>query len=99
MSHPDLLLRTKLSPPQRQRRVLARPALLARLREALEVRLTVVQAGTGYSKTTGQDAAADAAAVLPYIAAGITWWLEDLNPWRGPLEAMVARIQAGPPRL
>jgi DNA-binding SARP family transcriptional activator len=52
MPHPDLLLRTKLSPPQRQRRVLARPALLARLREAREVRLTVVQAGTGYSKTT-----------------------------------------------
>jgi DNA-binding SARP family transcriptional activator len=52
MPLPDLLLRTKLSPPQRQRRVLPRPALLARLREAQEVRLTLVQAGTGYSKTT-----------------------------------------------
>ena len=31
MHRSDLLLRTKLSPPQRQRRVLARPALWARL--------------------------------------------------------------------
>ena len=52
MHSTGLLLRTKLAPPQRQRRVLPRPALLARLREALEVRLTLVQAGTGYSKTT-----------------------------------------------
>ncbi len=62
MAHPDLLLRTKLSPPQRQRRVLARPALQARLRDALEARLTVVQAGTGYSKTTAL-AALDGGAV------------------------------------
>src|SRR5690242_15869101 len=52
MRREDLLLRTKLSPPEQHRRVLPRPALLARLREAFEYRLTVVQAGTGYSKTT-----------------------------------------------
>jgi ATP/maltotriose-dependent transcriptional regulator MalT len=52
MLRDEVLLRTKLSPPGRQRRVLPRPALLTQLREALDYRLTVVQAGTGYSKTT-----------------------------------------------
>jgi LuxR family transcriptional regulator, maltose regulon positive regulatory protein len=51
--HPeDLLLRTKLMPPRLQRRLLPRPALLKQLREALDYRLTLVQAGTGYGKTT-----------------------------------------------
>src|SRR3712207_2235769 len=48
----ELLLRTKLAPPQVHSRVLPRPALTALLREALNYRLTVVHAGTGYSKTT-----------------------------------------------
>ncbi|HEX8222124.1 MAG TPA: BTAD domain-containing putative transcriptional regulator [Chloroflexia bacterium] len=48
----DLLLRTKLAPPQVHSRVLPRPALAALLRESLQYRLTVVHAGTGYSKTT-----------------------------------------------
>ena len=50
--HTNLLLRTKLTPPRLHRRVLPRPALVARLCNALEHRLTVVQAGTGYGKTT-----------------------------------------------
>ncbi len=52
MLRDDLLLRTRLIPPRPYRRVLARPGLLARLGEALDYRLTVVQAGTGYGKTT-----------------------------------------------
>lgn len=48
----ETLLRTKLSPPHLRRRVLSRPALDERLLDALDYRLTVVQAGTGYSKTT-----------------------------------------------
>ena len=52
MLHTDLLLRAKLTPPRPHRRVLARPGLSARLQEALDCRLTVVQAGTGYGKTT-----------------------------------------------
>ncbi len=52
MLRDDLLLRTRLIPPRSYRRVLARPGLLARLGEALDYRLTVVQAGTGYGKTT-----------------------------------------------
>ncbi|MBK9711455.1 MAG: tetratricopeptide repeat protein [Kouleothrix sp.] len=52
MRREDLVLSTKLSPPRLRQRLLARPALAARLREALDYRLTVVQAGTGYGKTT-----------------------------------------------
>ena len=52
MAAQPLLLRTKVLPPAPQRRVLERPALAATLRQALEHRLTLVQAGTGYSKTT-----------------------------------------------
>ena len=59
MSPEPLLLRTKLSPPSVQRRGLPRPALFARLREALDHRLTLVQAGTGYGKSTALAALAD----------------------------------------
>ena len=52
MLRDNLLLRTRLTPPRPYRRVLARLGLLARLREAFDYRLTVVQAGTGYGKTT-----------------------------------------------
>lgn len=52
MSHHAALLTTRLTPPRLQRRVLFRPALLARLNEALDYRLTLLQAGTGYGKTT-----------------------------------------------
>jgi ATP/maltotriose-dependent transcriptional regulator MalT/DNA-binding SARP family transcriptional activator len=47
-----LLLRTKLTPPRLHRRVLPRPGLIAKLCEALDYRLTIVQAGAGYGKTT-----------------------------------------------
>lgn len=33
-----------------------------------------------------------------YRAAGATWWLESLIPWGTALDAVRARIQAGPPR-
>jgi alkanesulfonate monooxygenase SsuD/methylene tetrahydromethanopterin reductase-like flavin-dependent oxidoreductase (luciferase family) len=38
-------------------------------------------------------------ATLPraYEAAGATWWLESIHSMRGPLEEMMARIDAGPP--
>ncbi len=52
MLRADFLLHTKLTPPRQHRRVLRRPGLLARLLEALDYRLTVVHAGTGYGKTT-----------------------------------------------
>ncbi len=52
MQHTDLILLTRLIPPRPHRRFLARPRLRARLLEALDYRLTTVQAGTGYGKTT-----------------------------------------------
>jgi probable F420-dependent oxidoreductase len=32
-----------------------------------------------------------------YEAAGATWWLESIQGMRGPLEEMIARVEAGPP--
>ncbi|MBP7693647.1 MAG: hypothetical protein KA764_17115, partial [Anaerolineales bacterium] len=52
MFRDDLLLRARLTPPRPPRRTLPRPALTARLREALDYRLTLLQAGTGYGKST-----------------------------------------------
>ncbi len=52
MLQDELLLHTKLSLPRLHRRVLHRAALIAQLREALDYRLTLVQAGTGYGKST-----------------------------------------------
>jgi alkanesulfonate monooxygenase SsuD/methylene tetrahydromethanopterin reductase-like flavin-dependent oxidoreductase (luciferase family) len=56
-------------------------------------------------RTTG-DPAQDAGIVGPYAAIGVTWWLEDVNPWlfggdgdRWPEAAMRQRIAQGPPRL
>jgi hypothetical protein len=31
--------------------------------------------------TPGDDPAAGAAQVAPYVAAGATWWLETIDPW------------------
>jgi alkanesulfonate monooxygenase SsuD/methylene tetrahydromethanopterin reductase-like flavin-dependent oxidoreductase (luciferase family) len=57
--------------------------------------------------TPGDDPARAAAIVAPYAHAGVTWWLERINPllfdgqWQAPwpVEAMRRRIQQGPPRL
>ena len=48
-----------------------------------------------------------AAVVRPYAEAGVTWWLESIDPWTyggdapaetWDVETMRARIKAGPPR-
>ncbi len=59
MPRDALLLHTKLAPPRLRKRVLPRSALIAKLREALDYRLTLVQAGTGYGKSTALAALAD----------------------------------------
>jgi ATP/maltotriose-dependent transcriptional regulator MalT/DNA-binding SARP family transcriptional activator len=46
------IVRTRLLPPRPHRRVLVRPRLTRRLREALDYRLTLLQAGAGYGKST-----------------------------------------------
>jgi len=35
--------------------------------------------------------------VATYERAGATWWLESLSPMRGSIDALVARVEAGPP--
>jgi alkanesulfonate monooxygenase SsuD/methylene tetrahydromethanopterin reductase-like flavin-dependent oxidoreductase (luciferase family) len=56
--------------------------------------------------TPGDDPTEGAELVSAYVEAGVTWWLEDINPWRfgwqwegpWPVEEMEARIRQGPPR-
>lgn len=39
----------------------------------------------------------DPATLKAYAEAGMTWWLESLSPLRGSLDALLTRIEAGPP--
>jgi alkanesulfonate monooxygenase SsuD/methylene tetrahydromethanopterin reductase-like flavin-dependent oxidoreductase (luciferase family) len=48
--------------------------------------------------TPAGDAAATAATVAGFEAAGATWWQEIVSDWLGGLEAIRARIEVGPPR-
>ena len=59
-------------------------------------------------ETPGDDKARGAEIVAPYIEAGLTWWTEDINPWRfgwkgergtWPIEQIRSRILAGPPKV
>lgn len=73
-----VVVRTKLTPPRLHRRLLPRPQVVARLREALDYRLAILQAGTGYGSSTA----------LAMLAADhpATWWLsltaDDADPGR-----------------
>lgn len=50
-------------------------------------------------ETPGDDPIKASAIVRPYVAVGMTWWIENVTPQRGPLEAMRQRIRQGPPKL
>ena len=50
------------------------------------------------AETAGDGSAKDADLVQAYADAGVTWWMEAINHWRGPLSAMRERIRKGPPR-
>jgi alkanesulfonate monooxygenase SsuD/methylene tetrahydromethanopterin reductase-like flavin-dependent oxidoreductase (luciferase family) len=50
------------------------------------------------SVSAGEGRAADAALAAEYEAAGLTWWIEALGWFRGPLELMRERVRRGPPR-
>lgn len=62
-------------------------------------------AHSGFSPGSSPSKARDH--VAAYAAAGVTWWMENLNPWRfgwdsqgpWPLEAMRERVLQGPPVL
>ncbi|MBT3283550.1 LLM class flavin-dependent oxidoreductase [Candidatus Bathyarchaeota archaeon] len=36
--------------------------------------------------------------LAPWIDVGATWWSENINTWRGSVEEMRDRVEAGPPR-
>jgi alkanesulfonate monooxygenase SsuD/methylene tetrahydromethanopterin reductase-like flavin-dependent oxidoreductase (luciferase family) len=48
--------------------------------------------------TPADDPGAAAATVAGFAAAGATWWQESVSDWLGGLDAIRARIDAGPPR-
>ncbi len=106
MSQANLLLRAKLIPPRPQRRMLARPGVVARLREALDHRLTVVQAGTGYGKTTALAAFCQAVTGAPTGAGQpelprVFWYTLDESD-RDPqqfLSYLIAAFRQGLPHL
>jgi ATP/maltotriose-dependent transcriptional regulator MalT/DNA-binding SARP family transcriptional activator len=77
MALEDLVIRSQLIPPRQRKTVLHRPRLEARLKQVLEYPLTVVQAGTGYGKSTA----------LATLASWIerTCWYTITEPDRDPL--------------
>ena len=65
----ETILQTKLNPPRSPRYALVRPRLDALLRQALDYRVTIVQAATGYGKSTALAHLADADASRFWYAA------------------------------
>jgi ATP/maltotriose-dependent transcriptional regulator MalT/DNA-binding SARP family transcriptional activator len=94
MANETPLLRAKLAPPRLHRRLLPRPALAARLREALDYRVTLLQAGTGYGKTTALVALADGELPLLWYSVGES----DADPQIF-LSYLIAACAAGLPGL
>jgi alkanesulfonate monooxygenase SsuD/methylene tetrahydromethanopterin reductase-like flavin-dependent oxidoreductase (luciferase family) len=50
-------------------------------------------------ETAGDGSAADRAIVRRFAEAGVTWWMEPISQWRGPLANIRERIRRGPPLL
>jgi hypothetical protein len=48
--------------------------------------------------TEGDGGPGDRELVQRSADAGVTWWMEPISPWRGPLVTMRERIRRGPPR-
>lgn len=65
------------------------------------VRLSPEEIATAAARVGGEvvvlNGASGSASPSQYEAAGATWWLENLHDWRGPVEEMLALVQAGPP--
>jgi hypothetical protein len=51
------------------------------------------------AETAGDGSTADRELVAAFAAAGVTWWMEPISHWRGPLDAMRERIRRGPQQL
>ncbi|HUK50431.1 MAG TPA: LLM class flavin-dependent oxidoreductase [Terriglobales bacterium] len=48
---------------------------------------------------TGKDRKKDSKKIIPYIEAGMTWWLESLYTYQDSITEMRRRIRMGPPRV
>jgi LuxR family maltose regulon positive regulatory protein len=90
MALTDLVIRSQLIPPRQRRGVLRRPRLEARLAEVLDYSLTLVQAGTGYGKST-------ALASLGSTGAQLSWYTVTA-PDRDPLLFLAHLVCAFHPR-
>lgn len=77
MALEDLVIRSQLFPPRARRGLLRRPRLAARLEAVLDHPLTIVQAATGYGKST-------ALAALDSVVDSLCWYTIT-EPDRDPL--------------
>ncbi|MFW9933605.1 MAG: LLM class flavin-dependent oxidoreductase [Candidatus Thorarchaeota archaeon] len=50
-------------------------------------------------ETTGDDENKDQEILQPWLDAGITWWLEDINGMRATVDILRERIRNGPPKI
>ncbi len=50
-------------------------------------------------RTDGAAAGRGAGHIVPYVSAGLTWWIEALGWWRGTAADAMTRIRQGPPVL
>ncbi len=90
MSRQDAILYTKLNPPKPPRSTLVRPRVDALLRQSLDYRVTIVQASTGYGKSTALAKLVDADAPLFWYSA--TEGDADPRQFLGHLISAVQRI-------
>ena len=51
------------------------------------------------AETAGDGGDADRDLLHRFADAGVTWWMEPISQWRGPLSEIRERIRRGPPRL
>src|SRR5216684_746662 len=52
-----------------------------------------------FGETRGLSNGEDTDIVAPFEAAGATWWVEGVLPWKRPFDEVRARIKKGPPRM
>ena len=50
------------------------------------------------TETAGDGSSTTFGVVQSFAEVGVTWWMEPISHWRGPLDAMRDRIRRGPPR-
>lgn len=92
------VLETKIIPPRANRRTMARTRLVAKLKEALDYRLTILQAPVGYGKTTALVGLAEAAAPANARVAWYSITEDDTDPEHF-LAHLIASIQRALPSL